>query len=158
MTPALNCRLARATDAARIGLIEPTPDAVPWVAEVEAWALRDSWFWFRDPDNDARLLVGEHAETGELIAVGGHMRAAPSVRYIPGILVEHAFRARQGYGEAMLRSVITDARSSMPSVAVTWLVHVENEAMLQLSEKVGAVRMSGGTVIDSARHYARFHY
>lgn len=105
---------------------------------METWVIRDAWFWYRDPGNDAaELLIGEH--DGELAAVSGYTRVAPLNWYLPGLLVDHAYRAAK-LGKEMLTLTLDRLSATSPKETATWLVHSQNHAMMKLSSKIGAVQ------------------
>jgi len=84
---------------------------------VETWVIRDAWFWYRDPANDtAELLIGEH--DGELAAVCGYMRVAPARWYLPGLLVDHAYRAAK-LGKQMLTLTLDRLSATSPEEMAT---------------------------------------
>ena len=138
MSDDIVCREVRATDAYRLQSLERTPDAPTWVEEVETWAIRDAFFWVRDPETHAALFIGEH--DGDLVAVCGYSFAQNGHWYIPALLVEYSSRDVGGFGFAILQHTLDDLRTKAGTAdTVTWLVHPENAAMIALSAKVGAI-------------------
>lgn len=135
MTLAL--RPARATDVYRLQQLQRTPGAPCWVAEVETWAIRDAWYWLRDTSNrEAALLLAEDDE-GDVIAVIGYSRAAPSAWYLPGLFVPFEHRGRN-IGGAAFRTCIDLLRQAHGGETALWVVHHSNGAMLKLSAEVRA--------------------
>ncbi|MHB1090390.1 MAG: GNAT family N-acetyltransferase [Ilumatobacteraceae bacterium] len=123
--------------------------------------IRDAWFWYRDPANStAELLIGE--QEGELVAVSGYMRTDPLNWYLPGLLVEHIYRSTK-LGRRMLTLTLEHLSATSPKEMVTWLVHSHNDAMLELSSKIGAVQDGStlfrcGTEAEPSPYFRwRFH-
>lgn len=128
---------------------------------METWVIRDAWFWYRDPaNNTAKLLIGERE--GEPAAVCGCMRADPLSWYLPGLLVEHIYRSAR-LGRQMLTLTLEHLSVTSPKEMVTWLVHSHNDAMLELSSKIGAVQQGDalfrcGTEAEPSLYFKwRFH-
>lgn len=106
--------------------------------EIETWAIKNAWYWYRDPENDnAELMIGEL--DGRLVAVAGYMRVAPLTWYLPGLLVEQFHRSKK-LGKHMLTMTLAHLAATSPKEAANWLVHSNNLSMLKLSAEIGAVQ------------------
>jgi len=135
VTPAL--RPAQATDAYRLQLLARSPDPPCWVAEVENWAIRDSWHWYRDPTNLSATLLLADDEAGDLVAIIGYQRIAKRTWYLPGLLVAPESRGR-GIGSHVFRTTLDELRRCHPGQRALWAVHHHNASMVHVSRSLGA--------------------
>lgn len=134
----------RANTVGRLQELARTPNADPWVSEVESFILDGGAASHRFEPRSAILLATENEV---LIGAAVHHPATsyPGAQYISVILVDHRMRGR-GFGRKLIRAVIEDARSSGRPY-VHWVVHPENESMISLSREV----VAGGVEIGTER-------
>ncbi len=124
----------RASSIRRLREIERTPNAEPWVAEVETFILDGGAAAHRLEPRSSILLADD---AGQVIGAAVHHPAAGLVgaQYLSAVLLDHRFRG-QGLGKRLLRSVVDDARSSSGRPYVTWVVHPSNTAMIAVSRRL----------------------
>jgi GNAT superfamily N-acetyltransferase len=130
----------------RLQEIERTPNADPWVAEVESFILDGGAASHRFEPLSAILLADDD---GRLVGAAVHHpdAAYPGAQYISAVLVDHRMRG-QGLGRAVFRAVIDDARSSSGRPYVLWVVHPQNLAMIALSREM----VAGGVEVGRERN------
>ncbi len=142
----------RASSVRRLRQIELTPNADPWVAEVEAYLLGGGAASHRAEPLSAVLLADDE---GRVLGAAVHHPATgfPGAQYISAVMIDHRRRGN-GLGRELFKAVLADARERSGKRYVIWTVHPQNAPMIALSRSVVADHSEFG--IEPATGYLIF--
>jgi GNAT superfamily N-acetyltransferase len=137
----------RASSVRRLREIERTPNAEPWVAEVEAYVLDGGAASHRLDPLCAVLLADDD---GHVLGAAVHHPASSfaGAQYISALMIDHRRRG-QGLGREFFVAVLADARERSGKAYVIWTVHPQNESMMALSKSLVADKKEFGIETDS---------
>jgi GNAT superfamily N-acetyltransferase len=137
----------RASSVRRLREIERTPNAEPWVAEVEAYVLDGGAASHRLDPLSAVLLADDD---GHVLGAAVHHPASgfAGAQYISALMIDHRRRG-QGLGREFFVAVLADARERSGKAYVIWTVHPQNESMIALSKSLVADKKEFGIEADS---------
>lgn len=137
----------RASSVRRLREIEPTPDAEPWVAEVEKYLLEGGAASHRFDPLSAVLLADDD---GRVLGAAVHHPASafPGAQYISAVMIDHRRRGH-GLGREFFVAVLADARERSGKRYVIWTVHPQNKSMIALSKSLVADKKEFGIEPDS---------
>ena len=132
----------RARSVRRLREIERTPNAEPWVAEVEAYVLDGGAASHRFDPLSAVLLADDD---GNVLGAAVHHPASafPGAQYISALMIDHRRRGH-GLGREFLVAVLADARERSGKAYAIWTVRPQNESMIALSRSLVADKKEFG--------------
>jgi GNAT superfamily N-acetyltransferase len=137
----------RASSVRRLREIEPTPDAEPWIAEVETYILDGGAASHRFDPLSAVLLADDD---GQVLGAAVHHPASafPGAQYISALMIDHRHRGR-GLGRKFFAALLADARERSGKRYLIWTVHPQNVSMIALSRSLVADKKEFGIEADS---------
>jgi GNAT superfamily N-acetyltransferase len=142
----------RASSVRRLREIEPTPDAEPWIAEVETYIL-DGGAASRRFDQLSAVLLAD--DDGQVLGAAVHHPASAfqGAQNISAVMIDHRHRGH-GLGREFFAAVLADARERSGKRYLIWTAHPQNESMIALSKSLVADKKEFG--IEAASGYLIF--